>query len=127
MGWLGPFRPPPPRTDRAWRGAPTGTLRVGNVFAKNGGNIEAVDSLRKAVSSREGLRTPGTTKTPEGTTRPLVRVHQCKHRLLQTLGRLAPPGKTYCTSAPGRSDTYLSTSFNLRGRIRRSSPRAAHR
>jgi hypothetical protein len=57
---------------------------------------------------------PGTTKTPVGTTRPRIRVHQCKHRLLRTLGRLAPPGKTYCTSPGPTTDTGLSTSFDVR-------------
>jgi hypothetical protein len=56
----------------------------------------------------------GTTKTPEGTTRSGLRVHQCKHRLLRNLGRLAPPGKTYCTLPSHAADTGLSTSFDDR-------------
>src|SRR5450756_2446752 len=68
----------------------------------------------------------GTTKTPEGTTRSGLRVHQCKHRLLRNLGRLAPPGKTYCTTPSGPGDTRLSTSLKVRRRIGRSCPRLAN-
>ena len=73
-----------------------------------------------------GEREPGHNETPEGTTRPGLRVHQCKHRLLRNLGRLAPPGKTYSTSADRSRDTYLSTSFTVRCRFCRSCPRTAH-
>ncbi len=120
-----------PGLSATWSMRPSATMGPGQLArfgsswperARPGGS----PARRKSALPPPSTGQPGTTKTPVGTTRPRLRVHQCKHRLLRNLGRLAPPGKTYCTPPAGRHDTGLSTTFDLRRRIGRSCPPSAN-